>query len=56
MRNDNYPPDYDPRIDSGEDEDELDLVGDYDDSDEFRENNPHLFDKKEEGNLGGASQ
>ncbi len=37
MRTDNYPPDHDPRLDSGEDEIDPDLIGDYDDSDEYRE-------------------
>lgn len=37
MTGSNYPPDHDPRLDSGED-DEIEEVGEYDDSDEFREN------------------
>lgn len=35
MTHSNYPPDYDPRIDSGEDE--IEEVEEFDDSDEFRE-------------------
>lgn len=43
----NYPPDYEGMKhlidDPIEDDIDVDLVGDFDDSDEFRENNPHLF-------------
>ena len=43
MKHSNYPPDYDPRIDSGEDEE--DIIDEYDDSDEYRET---LIDKDED--------
>lgn len=43
----NYPPDYDPRIDSGEDDSELfDENGDYIGPDENEDDDPQWEDKR----------
>ena len=38
MTHSNYPPDHDPRLDSGDDE--IEEVPEFDDSDDWRENQP----------------